>query len=137
MPFMVIFMLALRDLMVGFLLIPICVHWYIANIGAFPGGHILCSVTAFLDFTLATEYALILIVFSIILYTRKFPKIEDTLDHLPMEEMIHHSPPASISYPDRSNSRQMNASRQGSRAPSVNGSRPPSVNGAPMRQGSR
>ena len=99
--------------------------------GEFDGGEILCQITAFFDFTLASEYAILLITFAIILYTRKFPKLEDTLDELPMEAMVNQMspgpPPSALSYqqhqqqPRRTPSRQSEA-RNGSRAPSVVGS---------------
>ncbi len=95
MPHMVLFVLAIRDLLVALILIPIMVDWYVVHVGAFSSGEMMCRIAAFFDFTLATEYAMILVVFSIILYTRKFPKIEDTFDDpLPMdaiEEMSRHS----------------------------------------------
>ena len=86
----------------------------------------MCKFTAFLDFTMATEYPMILIVFAIILYTRKFPKLEDTLDQLPMDEMINH---------DGINSSRHSDYRNGSRPPSAYQGRPPSVQGS--RHGSR
>ena len=94
--------------------------------GAFPGGQILCRITAFFDYTLATEYALLLIVMAVVLYTRKFPKFEDTLDDLPMQNQMNYSQPPSVSYPP--SHRQPHSRQSGSRPPSVqNGSRPPSV----------
>ena len=99
---------------------------YIVNYGGFIAGDIMCKFTAFLDFTMATEYPMILIVFAIILLTRKFPKLEDTLDQLPMNEMIHH---------DGMNSSRHSDYRNGSRPPSAYQGRPPSVQGS--RHGSR
>ena len=103
----------------------------IVNMGGFNAGQFMCYFTSFLDHTLAAEYPLLLIVFGIILYTRKFPKISDGgaaglsyEDQFPMDEMMNQS-----NY------------RNGSRPPSVtvarpaHGSRPPSVQGS--RQGSR
>ena len=97
------------------------------HVGAFPGGNILCRIIAFFDFTLATEYALLLIVMAIVLYTRRLPKFEDTLDDLPMQNQMNYSQPPSMSYPPVV--RQQAPSRQS------NGSRPPSVTAS--RTGSR
>ena len=101
-----------------------------ANVGAFPAGHVLCSFTAFFDFTLAAEYALLLSAFSIILVTRKFPRPDGALDQLSMEmEIIHHSPSNSI----RSSQRNATSRQSGVRIPSRNETlvhhelRPPSV----------
>ena len=112
---------------------------YIINFGGFIAGEFMCKFTSFLDFTMATEYPLILIVFAIILYTRKFPKLEDTLDQFPMDEMINrHSPQPPLNY-----SRQSGQIRNGSRPPSIQGSRqgsrPSSVQGgrASSLQGGR
>jgi len=126
MPHTLILTLCIRDLLVALILIPICIDWYIVHVGAFPGGQILCRITAFFDFTLATEYALLLIVMAVVLYTRKFPKFEDTLDDLPMQNQMNYSQPPSVSYPP--SHRQPQSRQSGSRPPSVqNGSRPPSV----------
>ena len=57
MPHLVIFMLCIRDLLVSLVLIPMCVNWYIVNLGVFSGGHVLCAFAAFFDFTMAAEYA--------------------------------------------------------------------------------
>ena len=93
--------------------------------GGFNAGQFMCYFTSFLDHTLAAAYPLLLIVFAIILYTRKFPKNSDDPsyeDQFPMDEMNQ-----SMNY------------RNGSRPPSVtvarpaHGSRPPSVQGS--RQG--
>ena len=89
----------------------------------------MCKFTAFFDFTLATEYALLIITMAIILYTRKFPKLEDTLEELPMDRMLNHStvhsPAPSYNYPNY-NSGPQNPRRTPSRQ-SHNNSRPPSV----------
>ena len=96
--------------------------------GGFNAGQFMCYFTSFLDHTLAAAYPLLLIVFGVILYTRKFPKTSDEIeDQFSMDEM--QPPPSSMNY------------RNGSRPPSVtvarpaHGSRPPSVQGS--RQGSR
>ena len=113
----------------------LCIHStfrYIIHVGAYPSGQIMCQVTAFFDFTMAFEYPLLLFIFALILYTRKFPKIEDTLDNLPMDEMISHrmSPPCSFQQPPQPRfaartgtpSRQAESRNGGSRTPSVIGS---------------
>ena len=77
MPHLAFFFLSVRDLLVALILIPICVNWYIVNMGFFEGDEIFCRCTAFLDFFLAAEYPLLLIFLAIILYSRKYPKLED------------------------------------------------------------
>ena len=137
MPHTVVFTLCIRDLLVALILIPICVDWYVVHVGAFSSGEIMCKITSFFDYALAAQYALILVIFAVILYTRKFPKFEDTLD--PIEDLMatqmqrppshmsnssHNRPPSHMSnsynQPRRTPSRQ--SSQNGSRAPSVVGS---------------
>ena len=65
---------------------------------------------------------------AVVLYTRRLPKFEDTLDELPMQNQVNYSQPPSISYPPvvriQAPSRQSNGSRDhGSRPPSVTASR--------------
>ena len=69
------------------ILIPICVHWFIVNVGFFEGDEILCRFAAFLDFFLAAEYPILLITLSIILYSRKYPKLEDRIYGLQLDEL--------------------------------------------------
>ena len=96
MPHTVVFTLCIRDLLVALILIPICVDWYVVHVGSFASGEIMCKISAFFDYTLATEYALLLVIFGVILYTRKFPKFEDTLD--PVEDlMTQMRPPSHLS----------------------------------------
>ena len=137
MPHTAVFTLCIRDLLAALILIPICVDWYIVNVGAFASGEIMCKIASFFDYALAAQYALILVIFAVILYTRKFPKFEDTLD--PVEDLMvthmqrppshmsnssHNRPPSHMSnsynQPRRTPSRQ--SSQNGSRAPSVVGS---------------
>ena len=99
MPHTLIFTLCIRDILVTLILIPTCIDWYIVHMGVYPGGEILCKIVAFFDFTFATEYALLLIVMAIVLYTRRLPKFEDTLDDLPMQNQMNYSQPPSMSYP--------------------------------------
>jgi hypothetical protein len=46
----------------------------------------LCKFAGFLDFFLAAEYPILLVILSIILYTRKYPKLEEGNFGLPMDE---------------------------------------------------
>ena len=64
---------------------------------------------------MAAEYAILIIIFSIILYTRKFPKLEEALDQMPMDEIINRSQPAiNIRSPSREQSRDREFSPIGS-----------------------
>ena len=58
-PHILFLCLSIRDLLVAFILIPICVHWFIVNAGFFEGDEILCRFSAFLDFFLAAEYPIL------------------------------------------------------------------------------
>ncbi len=90
MPHILFLLLAVRDLLVALILIPICVDWFIVNVGFFEGDEIFCKFTGFLDFFLAAEYPIILIVLAVILYTRKYPKLEEGNFDLPMDEYNEH-----------------------------------------------
>jgi len=83
-PHLAFLFLSIRDLLVGLLLIPICIHWFIVSLGFFEGDEVLCRFTAFADFFLAASYPFILISLAIILYTRKYPKLEERSYGLPM-----------------------------------------------------
>ena len=73
-PNIVFLCMAIRDLIVCTILIPICIDWYVIENVKFTGGFILCKFTGFLDFWMLAEYPILIIVFGIILLTRKFPK---------------------------------------------------------------
>ena len=108
--------LSIRDLIVCLILIPICIDWYVINLGYFTGGLILCKFTAFLEYYVQAHYPMTIIAFAVILLTRKFPKVEDPIDDfVPLGEMDRSRPPSI-----------MNASRA-SRAGSVASHRPGSV----------
>jgi hypothetical protein len=72
--------------MVALIVIPLCINWFVVNVGFFEGGEILCRFSAFLDFFLAAEYPILLISLSIILYSRKYPKLEDRSYGLELDE---------------------------------------------------
>lgn len=86
MPHILFLLLSIRDLLVAIILIPICIDWFIINVGYFEGDEIFCKFAGFLDFFLAAEYPILLIMLSIILYTRKYPKLEEGNFGLPMDE---------------------------------------------------
>ena len=86
MPHLVFLFLSVRDLLVALILIPICIDWFIINIGFFEGDEIFCRCTAFLDYFLAAQYPILLIFLSIILYSRKYPKLEDRNFVFPLGE---------------------------------------------------
>jgi len=104
MPHIVFLILSVRDLMVALILIPICIDWFIVNVGFFEGDEILCKFAGFLDFFLAAEYPIILIVFAVILYTRKYPKLEEGNFDLPMDEYNEPIPAIPSHYGHESNS---------------------------------
>ena len=73
-PNVVFICMSLRDLIVCAVLIPICIDWYVIENGVFAGGFILCKFTGFLDYWMLAQYPILIIVFGVILLTRKFPK---------------------------------------------------------------
>ena len=91
-PHILFLLLSVRDLLVAVILIPICIDWFIVNVGFFEGDEILCKFAGFLEFFLAAEYPIILIVLSVILYTRKYPKLEEANFDLPMDEYNQEPP---------------------------------------------
>ena len=126
-PNVIMICLAIRDLFVALILIPIAIDWYVVNAGYFTGGFLLCKVAGFMEHYLMAEYPLLLITFAIVLLSRKFPDVEEAEEmEYPMEDVVTSRPPSI-----------MNASRQGSysRGPgsiySDRGSvKPPSVIGS-------
>ena len=134
MPHIVFLLLSVRDLMVALILIPICIDWFIVNVGFFEGDEILCKFAGFLDFFLAAEYPIILIVLAVILYTRKYPKLEEGNFDLPMDE-YNEPPPAIPSHYGHESNSYRPPSRPHSNASSYRvqqypPSKPPSVIGS-------
>ena len=95
------------------------------------GGSVYCTLSGFLDFTLATLYPVILVLFAIVLYTRNFYRAPVDDLGLPMDE---------VDFDDVINGSQVH---HGSRAPSVANSyrqqqqsysrtpqKPPSISGS-------
>jgi len=79
--------LSVRDLLVALVLVPTTIDWMIANIGSWTMGSFWCSTSGLLDFTLATAYPLILIIFGVTLYTRAVIPIDPVeAAGLPMEQ---------------------------------------------------
>ena len=81
-PNVVFLCMSTRDLIVCLVLIPICIDWYVIENGRFTGGFILCKFTGFLDYFLLAQYPILIIVFGIILLTRRFPKAVSKKYHL-------------------------------------------------------
>jgi hypothetical protein len=141
-PHILLLCLSIRDLLVAIVLIPICIDWFIVNVGYFEGGEILCKFTGFLDFFLAAEYPIILVVFSIILYTRKYPKLEEGNFDLPMDEFnpepaimtSQYGPPEHNGYRASSRAHSVASSY---RAPQYLPNKPPSVIGSGYGGGHR
>ena len=73
-PNVVFLCMTVRDLIVCTILLPICIDWYVIENGYFTGGFILCKFTGFLDYFMMGEYPILIIMFGLILLTRKFPK---------------------------------------------------------------
>lgn len=130
MPHILFLLLAVRDVMVAVIVIPICIDWFIVNVGFFEGDEIFCKFAGFIDFFLAAEYPILLSILSIILYTRKYPKLEEGNFGLPMDEfnpepeIIHSQYGPSYRVPSRAQSQA--SSYRGQPYPS----KPPSVIGS-------